>query len=68
MANDLLGDRPSEERSAIMRAVPHKGSKPEIVVRRMLHQLGYVPGAGAPLALVRDYHFAGHLAIGHSAH
>lgn len=41
MANDLPGDRPSEARSAIMRAVPRKDSKPEIVVRRMLHQLGY---------------------------
>lgn len=41
MANELLGDRSCEERSAIMRAVPRKDSKPEIVVRRILHQLCY---------------------------
>lgn len=41
MADNLLGAPPSEERSAIMRAVPRKDSKPEIVVRRVLHQLGY---------------------------
>lgn len=33
--------RPSDERSTIMRAVPRKDSKPEMVVRRALHRLGY---------------------------
>ena len=32
---------PSEERSKTMRAVPQKDSKPEIVVRRALHGLGF---------------------------
>lgn len=41
MANQLPGERPSEKRSAIMRAVPRKDSKPEILVRRTLHALGY---------------------------
>lgn len=41
MVDRLPGGRPSEERSAIMRAVPGKDSKPEMVVRRALHRLGY---------------------------
>jgi len=41
MADKLPGERPSEERSAIMRAVPRKDSKPEVIVRRALHGLGY---------------------------
>lgn len=41
MADKLPGERPSEERSAIMRAVPQKNSKPEMIVRRALHHLGY---------------------------
>lgn len=41
MADKLPGKRPSEERSAIMRAVPRKDSKPEMRVRRALHRLGY---------------------------
>jgi len=32
---------PSERRSAIMARVPQKGSRPEMVVRRMTHRLGY---------------------------
>lgn len=41
MTDKLLGERVSEERAAIMRAVPRKNSKPEIIVRRALHSLGY---------------------------
>jgi DNA mismatch endonuclease, patch repair protein len=41
MADKLPGDPPSKERSAIMRAVPQKHSKPEMIVRRALHRLGY---------------------------
>src|SRR5271166_1928147 len=41
MADKLPGERSSEERSAIMRAVPRKNSKPEMIVRRALHRLGY---------------------------
>jgi DNA mismatch endonuclease (patch repair protein) len=41
IADKLPGCRPSDERSTIMRAVPQKDSKPEMVVRRVLHRLGY---------------------------
>jgi DNA mismatch endonuclease (patch repair protein) len=41
ISDKLPGGRPSDERSKIMRAVPQKGSKPEMVVRRALHRLGY---------------------------
>jgi len=41
MGDKLPGERPSDERSAIMRAVPRKNSKPEMIVRRVLHSLGY---------------------------
>lgn len=34
-------ERPSEVRSAIMRAVPRKDSKPEMAARKALHHLGY---------------------------
>jgi DNA mismatch endonuclease (patch repair protein) len=41
IADKLPGGRPSDERSAIMRAVPRKDSKPEMAVRCALHRLGY---------------------------
>jgi DNA mismatch endonuclease, patch repair protein len=41
MGSKRSEDRPSEERSAIMRAVPQKDSKPEMIVRSALHRLGY---------------------------
>ena len=51
----LPGGRPSDERSAIMRAVPWKDSKPEMIVRCALHRLGYRfrlhrPTLSAPVA------------------
>lgn len=41
IADKFPEDRPSDERSMIMRAVPRKNSKPEMVVRSTLHRLGY---------------------------